>query len=668
MKRICFVLLSLSLGLAGCPDEDNPEPADTGADIATDTEPDGMDADVATDTEPDDVDVEPDTPSGYELTIENVSDETTYPTAFSPGLFALHTEDQPIYSVGSSDLQGGLESLAEDGRPRGLDNTLNALSTIDQTITFEGERGPLRPGESVTMMIGEEELSASETPRLSMATMFTDSNDYIIGLPDDGYPLFSDGEFNGGDLTDDLLVTDVGSERDQYPYYGPQQAPRQVGNGIGSEEGQVSEFTDTTHALPQAYALADINVSEQNGEFTFTIENIGHTDGGIVTPLSPPVYAVHGGGAKLFTQGEPAGQPLERLAEDGQTTELVDALSGSGSVKTAAAADDPIAPGGTYEFTVAPDDSNKRLSLASMVVRTNDAFIAFPSSGLTLLNDDGSPRSTDALEDEIRRRLGVWDAGTELNEAIGVGINQPLFSDEVGDGVPDSEVDGVQPYDAQGQNALANASSLMDISVSQQDATTWEVTVTNETAGQGSEFVFSPVLHVAHEAGNPLFEERNPPTSQLEALAETGSTQPFIDSRADAAATDNPLQPGDSVTFTVSPTADRTQVTLMAMVIPSNDAFIAANPAGVSFLDAQGNPDDEEDIETGFRNTLQVWDAGSEQNEVGGAGPGQPNPFLPDNGQSASDGQDEGDGTLQRVQSPLMPAVEDIINVSIEER
>jgi hypothetical protein len=668
MKRLCYLLLALSFGAVGCPDDDPDPQTDTGPqDTRPDTEPD-VPEDLGTDGG-DVTDVAPDTgPEGYQLTIENTSDETSFPTAFSSGSLALHSQGQPMYSAGSTNRQDGLTRLAESGESRGFTNALGTLQNVVRSQSFSTERGAIRPGQSVEVIL--EDLSQSGTPRLSFASMFVESNDYVVGTADAGYPLFNGGSVNTGNLTSSLVLTDVGSERDQFPYLGPTQAPRQSFAEQGGGEGVIEVFQDTTRAIPEAYALVDVSISESNGDFTFTIDNIGTSAGSIVTPLSPPAYAIHNGNTALFQQEQQPGdfhQGLERLAEDGLANQLVSTLSGLGGVKSAAAASSGISPEGSVEFTVTPDSSHKRLSLASMVVRSNDAFLAFPPSGLKLLNDQGNPRPTDELETIVERRLAVWDASTELNESPGNGFHQPYFTDEVDTGVPDSDVDGVQRY-SDSSNDLASPRNLISVSVNElEDEGSYEITVTNTTAGQGSRYVLSPVAHLTHSANNPVFEESREASSAVAALAEEGNPQPIVDARSEAAATSDPLSPGDSVTFNVTATAARQQLTFMTMVIPSNDAFIAANPAGVSLLSA-GDPINAAQIESNIRNTLRVWDAGTERNEAGGAGPGQPNPFIENSGQSASDGEDEGDGSIHRVDSPLMPPVEAMLNVTLEKR
>jgi hypothetical protein len=86
----------------------------------------------------------------------------------------------------------------------------------------------------------------------------------------------------------------------------------------------------------------------------------------------------------------------------------------------------PAAPGQTYQFNVTPDAEHRFLSIAFMVVETNDVFVAFEPQGVALLDVSGTLHPTDDISANIRRSLAVWDAGTDANEVPGVGLNQPM--------------------------------------------------------------------------------------------------------------------------------------------------------------------------------------------------------------------------------------------------
>ena len=78
----------------------------------------------------------------------------------------------------------------------------------------------------------------------------------------------------------------------------------------------------------------------------------------------------------------------------------------------------PLTPGSAYEFTFVARPG-ARLSFATMYVQSNDLFLAPGDTGIALFADDGLPISGD-----ITDQIGLWDAGTEVNEEPGVGANQ----------------------------------------------------------------------------------------------------------------------------------------------------------------------------------------------------------------------------------------------------
>jgi hypothetical protein len=149
-----------------------------------------------------------------------------------------------------------------------------------------------------------------------------------------------------------------------------------------------------------------------------TIQNLGPPNGTFLTPVW---LGVHDGSFDLFDSGSPASTALERLAEDGDTMGLSSLfnMSGAGSVDgTAPGPMVQIAPGQSASmiFDLNPLAAASRyLSYASMVIPSNDAFIA-----------NGNPLAIPVF-DAMGNFVGgsfivtgsmVWDAGTEVNDEI----------------------------------------------------------------------------------------------------------------------------------------------------------------------------------------------------------------------------------------------------------
>ncbi len=106
----------------------------------------------------------------------------------------------------------------------------------------------------------------------------------------------------------------------------------------------------------------------------------------------------------------------------------------------------------------------------------------------------------------------------------------------------------------------------------------YEVTITNITRGA----FFTPILVASHRSGVSLFTLGQPASDELAILAEGGDVEPLAQTlRAnprvlDVADSGGLLMPGQSVTVRVAArAADR--ISLAAMILPTNDGFIALN-------------------------------------------------------------------------------------------
>ncbi len=172
--------------------------------------------------------------------------------------------------------------------------------------------------------------------------------------------------------------------------------------------------------------------------------------------FTPQLVVTHSRKVALFELGKPAGLPLEILAEDGNTAPLTDALLGQPyEVSDVQTIPGLLGPGETTSITVEATRFHSRLSLAAMLIPTNDTFVALDSVPL--------PRRS------TTRTARAYDAGTEANDqnctnipgprCDGIGHSPgPNEGDEgyvyVGNGFhtlpqpdDDSEVLGPQVYD-----------------------------------------------------------------------------------------------------------------------------------------------------------------------------------------------------------------------------
>lgn len=164
-------------------------------------------------------------------------------------------------------------------------------------------------------------------------------------------------------------------------------APLWMGLGLA---GGLCSLTIGASA-PAAPALAG------GSQFEVTIKNL--TRGQI---FSPVLAATHRSSAALFVLGEPASDQLARLAEEGDNVPLADLLAADATVLDVQTGFGPVLPGASETLVVTADSSARVLSLATMLVNSNDAFAAL----------DGIPLPTGR---EVRAFALAYDAGSELN-------------------------------------------------------------------------------------------------------------------------------------------------------------------------------------------------------------------------------------------------------------
>ena len=109
----------------------------------------------------------------------------------------------------------------------------------------------------------------------------------------------------------------------------------------------------------------------------------------------------------------------------------------------------------------------------------------------------------------------------------------------------------------------------------------FKVTVTNLTSGE----TFTPIMVASHQARVKLFTLGSPASIELEQVAEAGDLAALEASlrsnKAVLRVVDSgaPLPPGKSVTLMVEARGAFDHVSVVSMLIPTNDAFFALNGA-----------------------------------------------------------------------------------------
>ena len=96
--------------------------------------------------------------------------------------------------------------------------------------------------------------------------------------------------------------------------------------------------------------------------------------------ISPPILVSHDGSFRFFIVGEPATPELALMAEDGDATDLATISRLADGVHAVTVADGSLAPGASITLEIAVSDAARYLSLAGMLVTTNDALFAWTRS------------------------------------------------------------------------------------------------------------------------------------------------------------------------------------------------------------------------------------------------------------------------------------------------
>lgn len=190
-----------------------------------------------------------------DLTLTNVSapgalqpssgDPTDY--SFAPGIAIVHDASFQLFVPGQLIAIPSVEPMAEDGDPTALKTALADDPSV-KTVQFLSHHvdevsyanAPMHPGDSGTVTV-----EAHEGDLLTIAFMYGQSNDVLIAT---GAPI-AVGTYDApidGDLTGDLSLWDMGTEVNEEPGIGPNQAPRQAAPGDGeAESAPVTEIVGT---------------------------------------------------------------------------------------------------------------------------------------------------------------------------------------------------------------------------------------------------------------------------------------------------------------------------------------------------------------------------------------------------------------------------------------
>ena len=242
-----------------------PTPVSPGVYVVTDS-----DAPIFTSGQPDrGQGVENQSEDGNPVLLAHALGATTQEAHISPGVFVVHTGDDPIFSVGQVDRGQGLEAQAEDGKPDALGASVQsggfAATGIYNLPVGADKPGAIGPGGAF-----EFNFDAAQGDFLTFTSMFGDSNDLFFAPDGHGIALFNaKGKPVNGEVTIHIRLWDAGTEVNQEPFVGPDQAPRQSAPNTGTSElnpVQSIEAVNDGFATPGVFGMIKVTITAQDGE------------------------------------------------------------------------------------------------------------------------------------------------------------------------------------------------------------------------------------------------------------------------------------------------------------------------------------------------------------------------------------------------------------------
>lgn len=154
--------------------------------------------------------------------------------ALAPGLLVVHEPGWSLFTVGDLAEDTPLEPLAEDGDPTAMEAALAADPAVREVLLLSVKddttyaAAPMHPGEHASVLAG---VAVGEN--VSFIAMFGQSNDVMVATAPGGVTGLSE----GGLAALPLGLYDVGTEVNQEPGVGSDQAPRQPAPDTGAAEG-----------------------------------------------------------------------------------------------------------------------------------------------------------------------------------------------------------------------------------------------------------------------------------------------------------------------------------------------------------------------------------------------------------------------------------------------
>lgn len=515
-------------------------------------------------------------PAGvYRISVTNLT--TGQP--MTPPVVALHDTGTHLFQIGEA-ASPELQEIAENGNNDpmvALAGSLGTVSAAGVAFADPAAPGPFGPGETATITLE----TATPGQVLSIANMIVCTNDGFSGTDSHALPT--------GDepLVIEALPYDAGTEMNTLDadYWVP------PCNGSGEnlhedEAGVTAAHPGQTGVDPYNFDGAapviriEVELVEAiapAGLFRVSVTNL--TTG---QPMTPPVVALHDAGTHLFQVGEAASAELQAIAENGDNAPMValagslDSVSAAGVAFANPAEPGPFGPGETATVTLATNATRQVLSIANMIVCTNDGFSGADSQALPTGDE---PLVFEALPYDAGTEVNILDADYWVPPCGGSGDN--LHDDENGFIGAHPGQTGVDEFDFDGTAPVLR----VEVERVEPIAGTYEVAFTNLSTGQP----MTPPVAAIHEGSVRLFSIGSEASIQLRQIAENGNNDPMV---ALAAALEEvsasgvgfvdaenpgPIQPGETATLTLETAADTGVFSAVSMVVCTNDGFTGTN-------------------------------------------------------------------------------------------
>ncbi len=149
----------------------------------------------------------------------------------APGVLVVHDSAWTLFHAGDAVAGTPLESLAEDGDPNALAALLADTPEVSAVVVLAAqdeatyENAAMGPGGHASQVI-----SLRSDERLSYVAMFGQSNDVLVSTPPGGVSVLRP---DGSVAPIPLSLFDAGTERNEEPGVGENQAPRQAEANTG---------------------------------------------------------------------------------------------------------------------------------------------------------------------------------------------------------------------------------------------------------------------------------------------------------------------------------------------------------------------------------------------------------------------------------------------------